>query len=263
MTEEIYAIKPYFYWIGLVFFLLCEQRFSYRIQNVARSRRWLANLPLSILNGTIYHALYTSAIVALIFAGQEKKIGLLNAWSLPDWLKVVVGILILDFFIYLWHLLTHVLPFLWRFHRVHHSDLNMDVTTGNRFHLGEFLFTGLIRLAVIYTFGISFAAYIIFEILVNLAVQFHHSSIRMPFWFEKTWVLLFVPPFLHRIHHSVRIKERDSNYGVIFSIWDRMLGTLTTAVEQEKIVIGIGSHREIEQLGFWRLLALPFTRNTP
>ncbi|OGR02095.1 MAG: hypothetical protein A2520_07705 [Deltaproteobacteria bacterium RIFOXYD12_FULL_53_23] len=260
--RELYVIKPYLYWAGVVFFLLCEQRFSYRTPTVSRSRRWLANIPLSILNGTIYHFLYTSTIIVLILAGQEKNFGLLNVWLLPDWLKIVAGILILDFFIYLWHLLTHVLPFLWRFHRVHHSDLNMDVTTGNRFHLGEFLFTGLIRLAVIYTFGIGLAAYILFEILINLVVQFHHSSIRVPSWFERAWALLFVPPFLHRIHHSVRIRERDANYGVIFSIWDRMLGTLTTAVAQEKIVIGIGSHREIGQLGFWRLLALPFTRNT-
>ncbi|MHB1013727.1 MAG: sterol desaturase family protein [Desulfurivibrionaceae bacterium] len=260
---ELYAIKPYIYWGGVFVFLLCEQSFSYREPTVPRARRWLANLPLSIMNGVIYHLLYTTAIVALLLSAQEKNIGLLNVWAMPGWLRIVAGILILDFFLYLWHLLTHVLPVLWRFHRVHHSDLNMDVTTANRFHLGEFLFTGLIRLAVIYTFGIGLTAYILFEILVNLSVQFHHSSIRVASWFQRGWVLLFVPPFLHRIHHSVRISERNSNYGVIFSLWDRMLGTLITEVEQEKIVIGIGSHREIEQLGFWRLLALPFRRNTP
>lgn len=259
---ELYAVKPYLYWAGVAFFLLCEQGLAYRAPTVARHKRWLANLPLSIMNGTIYHLLYTSAIGALIFSGQEKQLGLLNVWPLPAWLDIIAGILILDFFIYLWHLLTHALPFLWRFHRVHHSDLNMDVTTGNRFHLGEFLFTGLIRLAVIYTFGISLTAYLLFEILVNLCVQFHHSSLRVPAWFERLWVILFVPPFLHRIHHSVRIRERDANYGVIFSLWDRLLGTLLTEVAQEKIVIGLGSHRDIEQLGFWRLLALPFTRNT-
>jgi sterol desaturase/sphingolipid hydroxylase (fatty acid hydroxylase superfamily) len=260
---ELFALKPYLYWGGVAFFLLCEQGFSYREPTVARTRRWLVNLPLSIINGSIYHLLYTAPIFALILAGQEKNTGLLNAWILPHWVKIAAGILILDFFIYLWHLLTHVLPFIWRFHRVHHSDLNMDVTTANRFHLGEFLFTGLIRLAVVYTFGIPLVAYLLFEILVNLSVQFHHSSIRVPAWFERWWVLLFVPPFLHRIHHSVRIKERDTNYGVIFSLWDRMLGTLLTEVEQEKIVIGIGSHRDIEQLGFWGLLSLPFRRYTP
>lgn len=260
---ELFAVKPYLYWGGVVFFLLCEQVFSYRPPTVPRVGRWLTNLPLSIINGTIYHLLYTSAIVALILSGQDKNIGLLHAWPLPEWQKIIAGILILDFFIYLWHLLTHELPFLWRFHRVHHSDLNMDVTTANRFHLGEFLFTGMIRLAVIYTFGIGLTAYILFEIFVNLSIQFHHSSIRVPARFERWWALLFVPPFLHRIHHSVRIRERDANYGVIFSLWDRLLGTLVTEVAQEKIVIGIGSHRDFARLGFWRLLAMPFTRNTP
>lgn len=258
----LYAIKPYLYWAGVLIYLLCEQLFPYREPTVARPRRWLANLPLSILNGTIYHFLYTSSIMGLAMTVQTQKLGLLNAVALPAWLKLAAGILILDFFIYIWHLLTHELPILWRFHRVHHSDLNMDVTTANRFHLGEFLVTGLIRLAVIYTFGISLTAYILFEILVNLAVQFHHSSIRVPAWFERWWVIFFVPPFLHRIHHSVKIKEQNSNYGVIFSCWDRMSGTLRTAVEQETIVIGTGSHREVDKLGFWQLLLLPFRPNS-
>lgn len=257
----LYAIKPYLYWGGVVIFLLCEQAFAYREPTVSLVRRWLANLPLSLMNGTIYHLLYTSSIVGLALSAQEKKLGLLNAVALPAWAKIVIGILILDFFIYIWHLLTHQLPFLWRFHRVHHSDLNMDVTTGNRFHLVEFLITGLIRLAVIYTFGISLTAYVLFEMLVNLAVQFHHSSIRVPHWFERGWVLLFVPPFLHRIHHSVRFKEHNSNYGVIFSFWDRMLGTLQTEVAQEGIVIGINSQRQIDRLGFWQLLLLPIRPN--
>lgn len=257
----LYAIKPYLYWAGVIIYLLCEQAFAYREPTVSRPRRWLANLPLSLLNGTIYHLLFTSSIVGLALAVQEKKLGLLNAVELPEWLAIVAGVLILDFFIYIWHLLTHELPFLWRFHRVHHSDLNMDVTTANRFHLGEFLITGLIRLAVIYTFGISLTTYVLFEILVNLAVQFHHSSIRVPHRFERWWAILFVPPFLHRIHHSVRVKEQNSNYGVIFSVWDRLLGTLQTAVEQEGIVIGIRSQREIDSLGFWQLLLLPLRPN--
>lgn len=257
----LYSIKPFIYWAGVVIFMLCEQGFSYREPTVPRPTRWFANLPLSIFNGLIYHFLYTSSIVALALVVQEEKLGLLNFVVLPGWVKIAAGVLILDFFLYIWHLLTHQLPFLWRFHRVHHSDLNMDVTTGNRFHLGEFLVTGLIRLAVIYTFGISMAAYVIFEILVNLAVQFHHSSIRVPSWFEEWWVILFVPPFLHRVHHSVKVKEQNSNYGVIFSFWDRMFGTLITDVEQETIVIGTRTWREVEGLGFWQLLVMPFKPN--
>lgn len=258
---ELYTLKPYLYWAGVGIFLLCEQWFAYRPPTVSRPRRWLANLPLSVVNGVIYHLLYTSAIVGLASTVRERKLGLLQAFDLPGWLQVLLGVLILDFFIYLWHLLTHMLPFLWRFHRVHHSDPNMDVTTANRFHLGEFLVTGLIRLGVIYTFGIGLAAYVLFEILVNLAVQFHHSSIRVPAWFERLWVVLFVPPFLHRIHHSIKVPEQNSNYGVIFSLWDRMLGTLKREVDQESIVIGLKAYRQSEDLGFWLLLVLPARPN--
>lgn len=255
---NLYAIKPYLYWAGVIAYLLCEQVFAYRAPTVSRPRRWLANLPLSMMNGIVYHLLYTGSILGLLVVVQEEKLGLLNVMALPGWFKIVAGVIILDFFIYIWHLLTHMLPILWRLHRVHHSDLNMDVTTANRFHVGEFLLTGLIRLAVIYTFGIGLTAYVIFEITINLAVQFHHSSVKVPLWFEQMWVILFVPPFLHRIHHSVKIKEQNSNYGVIFSCWDRIFGTLLTAVEQETIVIGIHSPRELDQLGFWKLLLMPF-----
>ena len=260
---DLSLLKPYLYWAGVFLFLLAEQGFSYRQPTIPRFRRWATNLPLSILNGVIYHFLYGGLIFALIVAVGEHRLGLLHAYDIPVWLRLVLGVLILDFFIYLWHLLTHAVPLLWRFHRVHHSDLNMDVSTANRFHLGEFLFTGLIRIGVVYAFGIDWTAYVLFELLVNLAVQFHHSSIRINHRFERWWALLFVPPFLHRIHHSVRIRERDSNYGVIFSIWDRMLGTLTTAVDQGAIVIGIGSHRDFSRLGFWQLLVMPFTSKSP
>ena len=178
------------YWGGLVVFLLLELRFSYRAPSVSKSRRWLANLPLSIVNGAVYHACYFT---------------------------VILGVLVL---------------------------------------------AGLLRLAVVYTFGIPLTAYFLFEILVNLSIQFHHSSIRVNPAFEKIWMLLLVPPSLHRIHHSVKIKEHDSNYGVLFSIWDRLLGTLTTHVDQKQMVIGIGSHRNFDKLSFWHLMLMPFNKKT-
>lgn len=259
---EIERVKLLLYWAGILIFLLLELNFSYRKPSVPKLKRWLANLPLSIVNGVLYRFVYFGIIVALLAKIESGNIGLLNSLGLEYWLKVPLAVLILDFSIYLWHLLTHVVPFLWRFHRVHHSDMNMDVSTANRFHIGELLISGLLRLAVIYTFGIPLAAYWLFEVLVNLSIQFHHSSIKMNPTFERIWVLLFVPPFLHRIHHSVRIKERDSNYGVLLSIWDRFWGTLITEVDQEKIIIGIGSHRKFEKLGFGHLMLMPFTRRT-
>ncbi|MDZ7641574.1 MAG: sterol desaturase family protein [Desulfurivibrio sp.] len=257
------TLKLPLYLAGMVIFLGLELTFSYRRPSVSKARRWLTNLPLMMLNGSLYLLLFGSSIAFLLHQTAKQQLGLLNAWPLPAWLQLIAGVLILDFFIWLWHLLNHVVPLLWRFHRVHHSDLNMDVSTASRFHLGEILLSGLVRLAVIYTFGISLAAYLLFEVLVNLSIQFHHSSLRVNPVFERFWVLLLVPPFIHRVHHSVKIKERDSNYGVIFSLWDRLFGTLRTRVEQDSIVIGIGSHRDLSRLGLLRLLAMPFTRPTP
>ena len=258
--ETLYNLKPYIYWGGILVFLLLEIAFSYRVPSVSKPRRWLTNLPLAITNGLVYHFIFTASIINLSKEVAQNKTGLLNTFAAPGWLKILLGILILDFFIYLWHLSTHSLPLLWRFHRVHHSDMNMDVSTGSRFHLGEFLVTGIIRLVVIYIFGIPWAAYVLFELLVNLSVQFHHSTVKINPAFEKIWVLLFVPPFLHRIHHSIVRKECDSNYGVLLSIWDRLAGTLNTVADQKKIVIGTSSHRTFEALDFWQLQLMPFKK---
>jgi len=255
-------LKPIFYWSGIIIYLVLELRYSYRTSSVSKIKRWLSNLPLSIVNGIAYHFIFQGSITALLLFTKEKQIGLLQHFDLPDWLKISIGILILDFTIYIWHLLNHEVPLFWRFHRVHHSDMNMDVSTANRFHFGELFFSGFIRLAIVYTFGIPILSYILFEILVNLTTQFHHSSIKISSIFEKFWIVLLVPPSMHRIHHSVKIKERNSNYGVVLSIWDRFLGTLAGNIDQEKIIMGIGSHRNFNKLEFWYLLKMPFTKKT-
>ncbi len=250
------------YWGGLFFFLLLELHRSYRAPSVSKLRRWLTNLPLSVINGIAYHLVFATTITSLLLANETNQTGLLNVAPLPFWLKTLVSIIILDFVIYIWHLLNHEVPLFWRFHRVHHSDMNMDASTANRFHMGEILLSGLLRLATIHAVGIPLMSYVLFEILVNISIQFHHSSITVPYAFEKIWVLLFTPPSLHRFHHSVKIKERDSNYGVIFSIWDRFLGTMTWRDDQDSIRIGIGSHRDFARLGFWDLMLMPFTRQS-
>ncbi len=260
--DSLEITKSVLYWSGLFLFLLLELRFSYRQASVPKLNRWLANLPLSIVNGVIYHAIYYSVLVTIMVRAESQQTGLLQIVAIPYWMQIAAGILILDFVIYIWHLLNHVVPFFWRFHRVHHSDMNMDASTANRFHLGELLMSGLLRMAVVYTFGISIFAYILFEMLVNLSIQFHHSSIRVNPALEEKLVLLFVPPSMHRVHHSVKIRERDSNYGVLFSLWDRFLGTLTWGIDQSKIIIGIGSHRKFSELGFLHIWMMPFKRKS-
>jgi len=254
--------RAIFYWGGMFIFLGVELLNSYRPASLPKWQRWLTNVPLAAGNGFLYYLVYNEILKKQLLNTETMQTGLLNQLHLPFWLQLALSIILLDFIIYVWHLLNHVVPFLWRFHRVHHSDLNMDVSTANRFHLGELLISGLVRLAVIYTFGIAAFAYVCFEITANVAVQFHHCSIKTADWFEKLWIILFVPPSMHRIHHSVKFRERDANYGVIFSVWDRLLGTLVMDVEQNKIVIGLGSHRDFAKLNFGHLWLMPFTRQT-
>ena len=166
----------------------------------------------------------------------------------------------MDFMLYIWHLLNHEVPLLWRFHRVHHSDLNMDVSTATRFHVGELAIAAIIKISLVFLLGASLMGVLIFESVLVLFAQFHHSSLRVPKWFEAMFWILFVPPSMHRIHHSVIVKERNTNYGTIFSTWDRWLGTLLTNVDQSRIRIGIGAYQQPNKLNFHHLLAMPITR---
>jgi sterol desaturase/sphingolipid hydroxylase (fatty acid hydroxylase superfamily) len=181
-------------------------------------------------------------------------------FTAPNWMKILFTILFMDFSLYIWHLLNHEAPFLWRLHRVHHSDLNMDVSSATRFHIGELAISAVIKISLIYFLGASPTGVLIFESTIVLCAQFHHSSLKVPAWFEKVWWIFFVPPSMHRIHHSVVIKERDSNYATIFSLWDRFLGTLTKNTDQSRIKIGVGAYQKPETLNLHQLLLMPFTK---
>jgi sterol desaturase/sphingolipid hydroxylase (fatty acid hydroxylase superfamily) len=180
--------------------------------------------------------------------------------NLPTYIRVFITVVFMDFMLYVWHLLNHEIPFLWRFHRVHHCDLNMDVSTATRFHTGELAISTIIKMALIFFLGADFLSVIIFESTLLVCAQFHHSSLKVPHWLESIFWILLVPPSMHRIHHSVVIKARNTNYGTIFSIWDRILETLLTQVKQDKIRIGVGAYPQLDRLNFHHLLVMPFTR---
>ena len=204
--------------------------------------------------------IFSAAIVGTAAYTQKNQLGILNLVEIATWLKVLVTVAFMDFMLYVWHLLNHEMPLLWRFHRVHHSDLNMDVSSATRFHIGELAISAVIKISVIFFLGASALGVLIFESAVVLCAQFHHSSLKVPKWFETIFWVLFVPPSMHRIHHSVIIKERNTNYGTIFSLWDRFLGTLLKDVDQDGIRIGVGAYRKPYKLNFHQLLAMPFTR---
>lgn len=245
---------------GVVFFLALELLVPYRDSSVSKWKRWVNNLALTFFNSFLLQLIFSSAIITTAVYAQTHKLGILSMLEVPSWIKILVTVVFMDFMLYVWHLLNHEVPLLWRFHRVHHSDLNMDVSTATRFHIGELAISAIIKICIIFFLGASYLGILIFESAVLLCTQFHHSSLKVPKWLETVWWIFFVPPSMHRTHHSVIIKERNSNYGAIFSIWDRILGTLLANVDQKRIRIGVGAYTKPDKLHLHHLLAMPFSK---
>lgn len=245
---------------GLLLFLIFEIINPYRADTVSKKKRWANNLLLTLFNNIVIFLVIGSLFLTVSRHTDINNIGFLGRLDIPSVFKIIAAVIIMDFVLYIWHLLNHEVPFLWRFHRVHHSDINMDVSTATRFHTGELIISAGVKLSAIYLIGVHPVALALFEIIIVFSAQFHHSSLRIPQWLDALYHLLFVPPSMHRIHHSVKIKERDSNYGTIFSIWDRALGTLTRGIDQAGIKTGMGTYRKPEKLNLHQMLLMPFTR---
>jgi len=228
----------------------------------ARGRRWFANLTLVVLDTLAVRFLLPILPVGMALAVQGRGLGLLNALPLPFWLRVVLAVAALDFVIYLQHRLFHSRPLLWRLHRMHHTDLDLDVTSGNRFHPLEILISMGIKLAVIPLIGAPPVAVLIFEVLLNATAQFNHGNIRIPPVLDRWLRLLLVTPDMHRVHHSVIPRETDSNFGFNLPWWDRLCGTYRPQPEAGHLgmTIGLREFRDPLQLTLPRLLLQPFLR---
>ena len=260
MTQaNVSFIRISLFWGSLLFFLVLEILVPYRPSSVSKVKRWINNIALTVFNSLILQLVFAGAVVRIAMYVSTHQLGVLNTVELPPWVELLVTVAFMDFMLYVWHLLNHEVPLLWRFHRIHHSDLNMDVSTATRFHIGELAISAVIKISLIFFLGASPLGVLIFESALVLCAQFHHSSLKVPRWFETIFWILFVPPSMHRIHHSVVIKERNTNYGTIFSTWDRWLGTLLTGVDQKRLLIGVGAYQKPEELNFYHLLAMPFT----
>jgi sterol desaturase/sphingolipid hydroxylase (fatty acid hydroxylase superfamily) len=253
-------IKFILFWGAVLFFLVLELLSPYRPSSVSKLKRWINNIALTVVNTVVLQLIFAGAVVSTAVYVTANQLGVLNMIELPPWARLLLTVAFMDFMLYIWHLLNHEVPFFWRFHRVHHSDLNMDVSTATRFHIGELAMSAVIKISLVFFLGASVLGVMIFESALVLCAQFHHSSLKVPGWFETVFWILFVPPSMHRIHHSVVIEERDTNYGTIFSAWDRGFGTLLTRVDQGKIRIGVGSYQKPEELNLHHLLVMPFTR---
>jgi sterol desaturase/sphingolipid hydroxylase (fatty acid hydroxylase superfamily) len=260
VSMETSLIRAAAFWGGLLLFLVPELLVPYRKNTVSKAKRWVNNVGLTVLNSLVLYVLFAGALVSTAAYVSTHQLGVLHMVALPSWAGILVTLVFMDFMLYIWHLLNHEVPFFWRFHRVHHSDLNMDVSTATRFHIGELSMSAVIKISLVFFLGASPLGVAIFESALVFCAQFHHSSLKVPVWFEKVFWVLFVPPSMHRIHHSVVIKERDTNYGTVFSTWDRLLGTLTKEADQQRILIGVGAYRKPEKLNLHHLIIMPFAR---
>ena len=232
-----------------------------RALTVSRAVRWSNNLGLVFLNSFVLRLLFPAAAVGVTAFTAEQGWGLLNYYQLPLALSVVLAVITMDFIIYLQHVLVHAVPALWRLHRVHHADLDYDVTTGARFHPIEIILSMLIKFAVIVVLGPPIVAVVIFEVVLNAMSMFNHGNVRLPLGLDRVLRLFVVTPDMHRVHHSVEDNEANSNFGFNLSIWDRIFGTYIAQPRggHEAMSIGIHQYREPRQVSWLPgMLALPF-----
>jgi len=196
--------------------------------------------------------------IAIAIWAQHQYVGLLNWIHLPTWAVVIATFLLMDYAYWWWHRAMHMVPFFWRFHNVHHTDLDMDVSTAARFHFGEMIFsTGFLSLAVV-LFGIGPIMLVVFFAPFEAATLFHHSNWRLPIHVERALNLILVTPRMHGIHHSIVQRETNSNWGTMFCWWDKLHRTLRRDLPQDAITIGVAAYREENELTLGKLFAMPF-----
>ena len=202
-----------------------EARSPRRARVLSRMRRWPHNLGLSIINTLSLRLLLPTAAVSLAAVAELRGWGLFNTIAIPWWLAVVLSLLLLDLTIYLQHVMFHALPLLWRVHRVHHSDMDFDVTTALRFHPAEIVLSMVVKLAAIILLGAPAIAVLLFEIILNATAMFNHANASLPARIERIARLVVVTPDFHRVHHSMIAAETNSNFGFNAPWWDRLFGT--------------------------------------
>jgi sterol desaturase/sphingolipid hydroxylase (fatty acid hydroxylase superfamily) len=266
MTDSILThegvIRLSFFLAILIVMAIWEILSPRRHLNTSKTLRWYSNLGLVLIDTLALRVFLPIQAIGVALLAQNRGWGLLNNLSLPNWLELLIGIAALDFVIYLQHAIFHFIPLFWRLHRVHHTDLDFDVTTGIRFHPVEILLSMGIKIIAVITIGPSALAVIFFEILLNATSLFNHGNVRLPVSIDRILRLFVVTPEMHRVHHSVLIKEYNSNFGFSLPWWDRLLGTYRAQPQagHEGMVIGLARFREPNTLALSRLLILPFLR---
>lgn len=230
-----------------------------RQRGVGRWLRWPSNFGVVVLDSVVVRFVFPTAAVGLALALEGRGVGLLPWLGLPQPLAILFAVILLDLTIYLQHVMFHAVPALWRLHRMHHADLDFDVTTGLRFHPVEILLSMVIKLMVVVALGAPAVAVLVFEVLLNATAMFNHANLRLPEQLDRALRLILVTPDMHRVHHSVVPRETNSNFGFNLALWDRLFGTYRPqpAAGHEAMTIGIEQFRDPRELRLDRMLTQP------
>ena len=250
-------------------FAMLEVLAPRRVRSQPRSTRWVTNWAFTITNTLTLRAMSMGAMavglpllaIGAAIDASANGWGLFNNVGWPIWVELALAVLILDFAIWAQHLITHKIPVLWRLHRVHHADVDIDVTTAIRFHPVEIALSMLLKIGLVYLLGPAAVAVVLFEILLNGTAMFNHANIKLPLALDRILRMVLVTPDMHRVHHSVNRSEHDSNYGFALSVWDRRFGTYIPqpAEGHDDMKIGLEWQDDRPSRFGWSL-ALPFMR---
>lgn len=241
-------------------FLGLERRMPLRSRKHALLPRLLVNLSVAGLAFLTAALLIRPVVASLVDRAGSDSFGVLHIVAFSPAVQFVVGFLLMDLSFYYWHVANHRLPFLWRFHNVHHFDPELDVATAVRFHFGEVAFSAVFRVVQITAIGPSAWTYVIYELVFHANTLFHHSNLRLPITLERVLNWVFVTPRMHGIHHSQVRDETNSNYSVVFSWWDRLHGSIGLDIPQSAIVIGVPGYSQPADNHFWNVCVVPFQR---
>lgn len=235
--------------------------------NRSKSRRWFTNIAIGGVDSLLVRLMASFVIpiaaVATALYAEASGWGLFNLINLPVWFEIILAVIILDFAIYLQHVASHKIPMLWNFHKMHHSDPDIDVTTAIRFHPVEIGLSMLYKIVLVFILGPAAVAVVLFEVLLNGTAMFNHANLKLPLWLDRIVRLVLVTPDMHRIHHSVIHRETDSNYGFALSWWDRVFKTYNEQPEKghDAMTIGLPEYQSEKPTGLLWSLTLPFRKD--
>ena len=246
----------------LVLMMSLEALFPRRVRSLGRGKRWPSNIGIVVLDSLLVRALFPMAAVGVAAYGETQGWGLFQVLGLPVWAATVLTVLILDLTVYLQHVMFHAVPVLWRLHRMHHADLDIDVTTGARFHPIEIVLSMVLKMGVVAALGAPAVGVVIFEVLLNATAMFNHGNLRLPATVDRVLRLFVVTPDMHRVHHSNIPRETHSNFGFNLPWWDRLMGTYRDQPEagHDGMTIGLDIFRAPEDSRLDRLLIQPFVK---